>query len=280
MSHQRLLVVFALLSAGAHAQWLKHPTPGIPRTSDGNPDLSAPAPRTADGKPDLSGIWEDDNGKPWRICPEGRCEEPSPPQEGPNPLASSVGWVNFGARLPGGLPYQPWAAEAVKQRKVDYGKDDPPTHCMPLGTPRMLVDPLYRKFVQTPGLLVILNERDAGYRQIFTDGRPLPQDPQPSWNGYSTGKWEGDTLVVQTNGLRDGIWLDRNGSPLTDAAKLTERFRRVNYGTMEIEVSIDDPKAYTKPWTVRVIEYIVLNTELLDSLCLENEKDAGHLVGK
>jgi hypothetical protein len=280
MSHEPLLVLFALLSAGAHAQWLKYPTPGIPRTADGNPNFFAPAPRTPDGKPDLSGIWQDDNGKPWRTCPTGRCEEPSEPHEGPTPLAAAVGWVDFGARLSGGLPYQPWAAELVKQRKVDYGKDDPPTHCMPLGAPRMLVDPLYRKFVQTPRLLVILNERDDGYRQIFTDGRPLPEDPQPSWNGYSTGKWEGDTLVVHTKGLRDGMWLDRNGSPMTDAAKLTERFRRVNYGTMEIEVSIDDPKAYTKPWTVKVIEYIVLNTQLLDSVCLENEKDASHLVGK
>jgi hypothetical protein len=280
MSHQRMLVLFVLLSVAADAQWLHSPTPGVPRTADGKPNLSAPAPRTADGKPDLSGIWEDDTGKPPGYCIAGECQDSSDSAKGTSPLASNVGWVDFGARLPGGLPYQPWAAEAVKRRKVDYGKDDPPTHCMPLGTPRMLVDPLYRKFVQTPGLLVILNERDAGYWQIFTDGRPLPQDPQPSWNGYSTGKWEGDTLVVQTNGLRDGMWLDRNGSPMTDAAKLTERFRRVNYGTMEIEVTVDDPKAYTKPWTVKVIEFIVLNTELLDSICLENEKDAIHLVGK
>ena len=279
MANSRLCVM-AFFCASASAQWLHYPTAGIPRTADGKPDLSAPAPRTADGKPDLSGIWEDDTGKPRGSCIAGECEDSSDKPKGPNPLASSVGWVDFGARLPGGLPYQPWAAEAVKGRKVDYGKDDPPTHCMPLGTPRMLVDPLYRKFVQTPGLLVILNERDAGYRQIFTDGRPLPRDPQPSWNGYSTGKWEGDTLVVQTNGLRDGMWLDRNGSPLTDAAKLSERFRRVNYGTMEIEVSVDDPKAYTKPWTVKVIEYTVLDTELLDSICLEDEKDASHLVGK
>jgi len=280
MSYQRLLVLFALLSPGAHAQWLTYPTPGVPRTADGKPDRSAPAPRTADGKPDLSGIWADDDGKPPQSCHGDACGPSSDTPNGTFALASNVGWADFGARLPGGLPYQPWAAEAVKRRKVDYGKDDPPTHCMPLGAPRMLVDPLYRKFVQTPGLLVVLNERDAAYRQIFTDGRPLPQDPQPSWNGYSTGKWEGDTLVVQTNGLRDGMWLDRKGSPMTDAAKLTERFRRVNYGTMEIEVTVDDPKAYTKPWSVKVIEYIVLDTELLDSICSENEKDAIHLVGK
>lgn len=278
MAIARVGVGLALLCAGASAQWLHYPTAGVPRTADGKPNLSAPAPRTADGKPDLSGIWEDDTGKPRGSCIAGECDDTS--SKGTSPLAGNVGWVDFGARLPGGLPYQPWAAEAVRRRKLDYGKDDPPTHCMPLGTPRMLVDPLYRKFVQSPELLVILNERDAAFRQIFTDGRPLPENPQPTWNGYSTGKWEGDTLVVRTNGLRDGMWLDRIGSPLTDAAKLTERFRRVNYGTMEIEVSVDDPKAYTRPWTVKVIEYIVLDTELLDSICAENEKDAAHLVGK
>lgn len=127
---------------------------------------------------------------------------------------------------------------------------------------------------------MILSERDVSYRQIFADGRPLLKDPEPSWNGYSTGKWEGDTLVVQTNGFRDGIWLDGIGSPMTDAAKMTERFRRVNYGRLEIEVTIDDPKAYTKPWSVKLNQQIVLNTELLDYYCMDNEKDDNHLVGK
>jgi hypothetical protein len=129
-------------------------------------------------------------------------------------------------------------------------------------------------------LIVTLNERNAMYRQIFTDGRPLPEDPQSSFNGYSTGKWDGDTLVVQTNGFRDGIWLDANGDPLTEAGKITERFRRVDYGHMEVEVTVDDPKAYTAPWTVKLNQFIVLNTELLDFVCLENEKDVAHLVGK
>ena len=122
--------------------------------------------------------------------------------------------------------------------------------------------------------------QDTSYRQIFTDGRPLPEDPQPSWNGYSTGRWEGDTLVVESSGFRDGIWIDRSGSPMTDAAKVTERFRRPSYGNLEIEVTVDDPKAYTKPWTVKVRELIVLNTELMDYICNENEKDLQHLVGK
>jgi len=144
----------------------------------------------------------------------------------------------------------------------------------------MQTAPFLKKVIQTPGLLVIINERDVMYRQIFTDGRPLPLDPHPSWNGYSTGRWEGDTLVVQSNGFRDDGWLDRGGSPLTAAAKITERFRRVNFGRMEIEVTVDDPKAYTAPWTVKLTQVIALNTDLLDYVCLENEKDLAHVPAK
>jgi hypothetical protein len=215
-------------------------------------------------------MWEADPARVSRPCPTKNCEE----------LRTSSLWLDFGQELAGGLPYQTWAADAVKQRKLENGKDDPTSWCLPLGVPRLLVDPEYRKIVQVPELIVILTERNASYRQIFTDGRPLPEDPQPSWNGYSTGKWEGDTLVVETAGLRDGMWLDRNGSPLTDAARIVERFRRVNYGNLEVEVTVNDPKAYTKPWTVKVHESVVLNTELMDYICNENEKDLKHLVGK
>ena len=269
----RVVVTCLAISVCAPAQWVNYPTPGVPRTADGKPNLLAPAPKSADGKPDLSGIWQADDGR--FLKPQDR------PAPSPFPQSRILRWIDFGWGLPGGLPYQPWAAEAVKQRKAQNGKDDPTSAaCLPLGVPRLLTDPEYRKIVQVPGLLLILNERDAGYRQIFTDGRPLPEDPQPSWNGYSSGKWEGDTLVVHTNGLRDGMWLDRAGDPMTDAAKLTERFRRVNYGKLEIEVTVDDPKAYTKPWTVTVTEFITLNTELMDFICSENEKDGSHLVGK
>ena len=271
MINRTLLAVIAI-AAPLGAQWLNYPTPGIPRTADGKPNLSAPAPKTADGKPDLSGMWQADDGR--YLKPEAR------PPRSPFPQSSVIRWIDFGFGLPGGLPYQPWAAEAVKQRKAQNGKGDPTSACMPLGVPRLLTDPEYRKIVQVPGLLLILNERDAGYRQIFTDGRPLPEDPQPTWNGYSAGTWEGDTLVVRSNGFRDGMWLDRAGNPMTDAAKLTERFHRVNYGTLEIDVTVDDPKAYTRPWTVKVTEFIMLNTELMDFICLENEKDASHLTGK
>jgi hypothetical protein len=257
--------VLLAMSASADAQWLNYPTAGVPRRPDGKPDLSAPAPRTADGKSDLSGIW----------ALEGRC-----PPEGCADYAVGPEFLDFGARVKGGLPYQPWAADLVAERSGQLGRDDPVAFCRPAGALRLLTYPPPRKFVQLPGLVVILSERDVTYRQLFADGRPLPKDPEPSWNGYSTGKWEGDSFVVETNGLRDGTWLDRNGSPMTDAARVTERFRRVNYGHLEVEVTVNDPKAYTRPWSVTLNQVILLDTELLDYYCLDNEKDAKHLVGK
>jgi hypothetical protein len=187
---------------------------------------------------------------------------------------------DIGRGVKGGLPYQPWAADLVNTRKAQNGKDDPTTHCLPGGVAKLHTSALLRKIVQAPGLVVFLSERNASYRQIFTDGRPPLKDPNPSWNGYSTGHWDGDTLVVETNGFEDGQWLDRSGSPLTEQAKMTERLRRVNYGTLEIDLTVDDPKAYTKPWTIHLTQSLALNTELLDYICLENEKDASHLVGQ
>jgi hypothetical protein len=260
------ILVFALPTL-ALSQWLKYPTSGVPKTPNGSPNLSAPTPKAADGKPDLSGIWEIENtgGCPPYGCPD---------------LPLSKEFLNIGARLPGGLPYQQWAAELVKKRMADNGKDDPASKCQPAGAIRLFTFPQYRKMVQSPSLLLMLSERDVTFRQLFTDGRELPKNPQPSFTGYSSGHWEGDTLVVQSIGFRDGMWLDRSGSPMTSAAKLTERFRRVNYGTLEIEITVDDPKAYTAPWTVKMRQFIVLNTELLEYFCQENEKDQPHLVGK
>jgi hypothetical protein len=264
----RTLWCALLLSAQVLAQWLNYPTANVPRLPDGRPNLSAPAPRTAGGKPDLSGMWRWEDNRP---CPPDGCPDQKIGQE----------FVNLGWSLKDGLPYQPWAAELVRQRRADNAKDDPQTRCLPRGAVRIHTDATMKKIVQTPGLLVILTERNATYRQIFTDTRPLPADPNPSWLGYSTGRWEGDTLVVQTIGFRDGQWLDSWGSPLTDAAKVTERFRRLNFGTLEVEVTVDDPKAYTRPWTVRLNQPILLDTELLDYICMENEKDVRHFaVGK
>ena len=266
-SRSRCGLALLLALSPLRAQWLNYPSAGVPKTPSGLPNLNAPTPRTSGGKPDLSGMWEPLKNKP---CPPEGCPDFQVPQE----------FVNIGWGLKGGLPYQKWAADVVKARLAENGKDDPGSHCLPTGILKMHTTPLLKKIVQVPGMMLILNERNMTFRQIFTDGRPLPVDPDPTWNGYSTGKWIGDTLVVESNGFRDGLWLDRNGSPMTDAAKVTERFRRPNYGCLEIDVTVDDPKAYTAPWTIKLKQVIVLNTEFLDYFCLENEKDIAHLVGK
>ena len=257
------------MTATLDAQWLNYPTRGVPRSADGKPHLSAPAPRALDGRPDFSGIWQ---LEPDASCPPGiGCQVDYP-------VGSE--FRNIGAKLPGGLPYQPWAAALVKERTEQLGKDDPVGFCKPGGAVRILTYPPYRKFLQLPDLFLILSERDVTYRQIFVDGRPLPNDPDPTFNGYSTGRWDGDALVVQTNGLREGTWLDRNGSPISGDAKMTERFRRVNFGRLDIDLTIDDPKVYTRPWTVTLRQRIVVDTELLDYHCNDNEKSRPHMVGK
>ena len=249
------------------AQWVKYPTAGVPRTRDGKPDLGAACPRTADGKPDFSGLWAMQTKR-----------EGNPNFPGCEPVSDE--FVNIAASLKEGLPYQTWAANLVQARRSEQRVNDPISNCLPMGPVRLHTWNGPRKVMQTPGLLVLMSEFGTSYRQIFTDGRRLPADPNPSWNGYSSGKWEGDTLVVETNGLRDGLWLDATGNPMTDAAKITERLRRPNFGTMEIEITVDDPKAYTKPWTVKLTQNIKLDTDLLDFVCVENEKDVPHLSSK
>jgi hypothetical protein len=244
------------------AQWVEYPTAGVPRKADGTPDLTAPVPRTADGKPDLSGMWFS-----AELLPECSAADCIPQMNLP------IDQTNIGRTLPDGLPFQPWAKALVAKRTANGAKDDPHAHCLPPNFPRAFSFPQYIKILWTPGPLLILHEFNASYRQIFLDGRPLPVDPIPAWNGYSSGHWEGDTLVVESSGFRDDLWLDLSGSPLTAAAHVTERFRRVNYGALEIEVTVDDPKAYTRPWTVTLKQVIVLDTELIEEICLENEED-------
>lgn len=244
------VVTFAVPLA---AQWLNYPTPGVPRTAGGKPNLTAPAPRGADGKPDLSGVWQLEN-----------------------PELSQ--FLNIAPSVKGGLPFRPGVAELAKARSAPPKTGEPITRCLPIGIMERHTWPgEVKKIVQIPGLLLMLNEYNKSYRQIFTDGRPLPRDPQPAWDGYSTGKWEGDTLVVETTGFRDGQWLDTEGDPLTDAAKLTERIRRANFGHLEIEIAVDDPKAYTRPWRVKVNQILAVDTDLLEFICLENEKDIQHM---
>ncbi|MEO8099884.1 MAG: hypothetical protein ABI811_19455 [Acidobacteriota bacterium] len=258
----------AVTSATLMAQWPDHPSKGVPKGEDGKPNLAAPPPRTADGKVDFSGLWEN-----LRIGGPAKGEPQSDP-----PAAT---FANIGAGFKDGLPLRPWAAELLKQRKDSISKDNPDAHCLPMGLMQLHMHPQPRKIVQLPELIVMMYEGNSGLRQIFMDGRPLPPpDVDPWWYGYSIGKWDGDTLVVETTRLRDLGWLDINGSPITEDGKLIERYRRPTFGSLEIEVTVDDPKAYTKPFTVKVSQRIMLNTDLIEFICAENERDAPHLVGK
>jgi hypothetical protein len=246
----------------AAAQWVNYPTAGVPHTANGEPNLAAPAPRGADGKPSLAGMWFSVDLQPE--CSERDCI----PQ-----MNLPMDQLNIGRTLKTGLPYQPWAAALVAERTASGAKDDPHASCLPPNFPRAFSLPQYIKIVSTPELIVVLHEFNGSYRQIFLDGRPLPEVSLPAWSGYSTGHWQGDTLVVESSGFRDDLWLDLSGSPLTSAAHVTERFRRPTFGRLEIEVTVDDPKAYTRPWTVTLQQNIVLDTDLIEETCLENEKD-------
>jgi hypothetical protein len=259
-----------LASTPLAAQWLKYPTAGVPRKTDGKVDMSAPSPRMADGKPDFSGIWM--TGEP-----NGRRQNANDGPGDPSAITASRQMSNLGVDLPGGLPYQPWLVPIVKERTNNLAKDDPHIKCLPDNFIRAYGLPHLLRFVQTPNLLVVLNEMNAGYRQVFTDARPLPEDPNPSLQGYSSAKWSGDTLVIDTIGFQDDTWIDWNGSVLTQAAKVREQIRRPDFGHLEIQVTVDDPKAYTKPWTVTLKQRIVVDTELIDEICLENEQSLKHM---
>jgi len=266
------------LAAGALtlcAQWPSYPTDG-PRTSDGKIDLSAPAPRTADGKPDFTGIWNAVRG-PGRGRQGKAKAAPPPPQFSDGPPVATFG--NIAANFKEALPIQPWAAEVLAKRKGDNSKDNPDAHCLPMGLMQFHEHPQPRKIIQTPKEILIIYEANHGLRQIYLDGRAFPSsDPDPWWYGYSIGHWDGDTLVVETTGYRDDVWLDVQGTPMTSVARTIERFRRPNYGTMEIDVTIDDPKAYTKPFTVRVNHRLSPDTEMMEFIC--QDRDAAHYVGK
>jgi hypothetical protein len=250
-----------LVAAPAAAQWVGYPTPHVPRKPDGKVDMTAPAPRLANGKPDFTGIWISDRTEPGK---ETISDTSS--------LPSGRHMQDMGVDMEGGLPYQPWQLPIVKKRTENLAIEDPHIRCLPdfflraYGLPHML------KWVHTPDLLVMLNEMNAGYRQIFTDARALPDTPSPAWQGYSSAKWEGDTLVVDTIGMRDDTWIDWHGSVVTEAAKIREEIRRIDFGHIEIKATVDDPKGYTKPWSVTLRQRIVVDAELIDEVCLENEQ--------
>jgi hypothetical protein len=245
------VAVLLVLAGPASAQWIKLALPDTPRLADGKPDLHAPAPRTADGKPDLSGIW---------LVPNGRYIT--------NLAADGIE-----------VPFRPEAAELYRHRQETHSIGRPTERCLPHAVPDAALVPYPFKILQTPRQLVVLFEPFIDYRQIFTDGRGLPQDPLPTWMGYSVGRWEGDTLVVDSRGFNDQTWLDDGGHPHSDALHVIERFRRLDFGRMELQITIDDPKMYTKAWTATVPYNLVPDTELIEYVC-ENEKDLAHMVGK
>ena len=249
-----VIIVIALVTP-LSAQWSERRTPGIPRTADGKPNLSAPAPRTADGKPDLAGLWQ-------MFSPD-----------------TAVG--NISLRKPGDLKpadIQPWVQAVLQQRAENFGIENPHYKCLPDG-PNYSVGQGFKRILQTPTMIVILQE-DLTYRQFYMDGRALEADPEPSWMGYSVGHWEGDTLVVESNGFNDRTWLIQ-GYPHTEALRVTERFRRTDFGHLEIAVTFDDPKAYNKPWSLSVSAQLAPDTELMEAVCNERP-DSGqeHWIGR
>jgi hypothetical protein len=283
----RILKTSAALSAALAtcalallAQWPEYPTVG-PRNKEGNIDFSAPPPRMPDGKPDFSGLWEPARGPGGKGGATFNGTKPLPfaipTSPGDPPVAQ---FFNIGAGFKEGLPLTPWAAQLRAQRKGDNNKDNPDALCLPLGLTQLHIHPQPRKIVQTSREIVILYEANGNTRQILTDGRRPPNnnDATPWWYGYSVGHWDGDTLVVETTGFRDDVWLDVEGSPLTNSGKMTERWRRVKFGLMQIDITIEDPKAYTKPFTVRVNHQLMPDTELMEFVC--EERDATHYVGK
>lgn len=263
-------VLVFVLGNTASGQWAKQTDKTIPRTPDGKPDLAAKAPKARDGKPDLSGVWKSD-------------PDPVGLPKGVETVESITGlgapryFVDITADLkPNEVPFQPAAAAAFVQRLKNGGKDDPVAHCKPTGVPAITNIPIPFKIVQNEGLILILYEDSTVYRQVFLDARKPVQDPQPRWMGYSTGKWEGDTLVVDSVGFTEKSWLDRIGHTHSEAMRVTERFRRRDVGHLEIEVTIDDPKTYTKPIKYVQKATIVPDEDLLEYFCTENEKDIQH----
>lgn len=264
--HTIFCILALIFPLQALSQWPSYPSSGVPLTADGNPDLDAPAPRTLWGDPDLSGIWERFGGF------GGNSEEEAPVDPDAPPQAT---FFNLGANMEGGLPYTDWAQQLLDARMANNMKDNPDAHCLPIGHMQLHQHPQPHKIIQTEDLIVMIWESNGGLRQVFMDGRSLPDnDPLPWWYGYSVGNWDGDTLVVETIGMRDDVWLDVNGSPLTTTGKITERFTRDSFGHMTVDVTIEDPKAYTEPFTVRVEHGIMLDTNLIEFICNENEQSS------
>jgi hypothetical protein len=247
-----LAAAFMMAAVPVAAQWIKYPTPGMPRLPDGKPNLAAPAPKNADGKPSLSGLW----------------------------VTQGIYIADIAKDLkPGEVPFQPWAEALYKKRRAEESKDDPTGRCIPGGVPRSTAVPYPFKVLEVKDqhVVVILYEAVHAFRQVFTDGRDLPRDMNPNWLGYSIGRWEGDEFVVTTAGFKEENWLDNFGHPATEQLRVTERWHRKDFGHMDVKITIDDPKAYTKPWTVTLPLVYSVDNEILEYICVENEKDYDRL---
>jgi hypothetical protein len=277
--HSALVFAIALTggTGAVHGQWIKYPVPGTPRTADGKPNLTAPAPRAANGKPDLSGIWQAE-ASPFpelmKLLPGGE-----------NGLGEAVPvkyFINFFADLkPEETFLRASDAAAYRQRADAWGIGSPNVRCLPAGVPEGDLIPEPFKIVQTPAVLMLLQEGNSTFRQIHTDGRTHPKDPQPTWLGYSVGKWEGDTLVVDTVGFNGRAWATFSGLPTTERLHVIERFRRIDLGHLEKEITIDDPGAYAKPWTMKKAAILApAGFEMQEYVCNENNRDVEHSVGK
>jgi hypothetical protein len=279
MRYRWLSVLFAFLSTGAPAQWLNFPTPGTPRTRDGKPNLAAPAPRAANGKPDLSGVW---HVQPTPMAEMKRLfGERADATDVPGMELDTIS--KYGLNIlqdfkPEDAPLRPAAVETMHQRA---GSDLTSARCLPFGIPlnSMLSEPV--KILQSPRLIAILYEADDKYRQIYTDGRTLPKEfDQPAWNGYSVGKWERDTLVVETAGFNDKSALDAMGHPHSEALRVVERYHRSDFGHLDVDMTFDDPKMYTKPFSIKVTYELWADSDIFEFVCNENEKDRAHAVQK
>ncbi len=271
-----ILLVLAGVSLCTEAQWLSHPASGTPKTNNGKPDLAARAPRKPDGHPDLSGVWESQSATPEelsRLIPGGA--------NGLGEDPPSKYFLNILSDFrPEDAPLLPAAAAAFRQRSPNFSEQAPLSHCQPPGVLMAETAPAPYKIVQTPGLLLVLYERDTNFRQIYMDGRKLPEDPQPTWFGYSIARWEGETLVVDSAGFNDRSWLDARGHTHSDALHLIERFHRRDFGHMEVLITVDDPKTYTRPFTIRLNQVLLPDADVIEYFCSDNERDLRHFTSK